>query len=263
MCVMVTGHGSLVIPPARNNYGQKSPANTTGDPHFNQVFHSLVLSPSGHLSFSFQRMTPLMLMYGVPLCVTVHSIMIHVVCHLPTVPLLRLCTACHAVHHRDRLIFPNGVRCVHLCDQQYLRGLRGRAAWYVSVCGQAARCRGGKWGSGREAAWQSSLGERWLGHSLTHTYSSLINPHSPIRSRIRPLVPISTQRSFSLPHAGTMCWRSMPLVLRRLLPRVLYLLGYHAAHWQPAQRSQLQWVCLKHSDTPGRIQNLQHPQPVK
>eukprot|EP00037_Helgoeca_nana_P008306 m.74039 g.74039 ORF g.74039 m.74039 type:complete len:360 (+) comp18853_c0_seq1:71-1150(+) len=36
MCVMVTGHGSLVIPPARNNYGQKSPANTTGDPHFNQ-----------------------------------------------------------------------------------------------------------------------------------------------------------------------------------------------------------------------------------
>lgn len=35
--VGVAGHGSLVIPPARNNYGQKDPANVTGDPHYTQV----------------------------------------------------------------------------------------------------------------------------------------------------------------------------------------------------------------------------------
>jgi len=33
---LTAGHGSLVIPPARNNYGQKDPANTTGNPHSNQ-----------------------------------------------------------------------------------------------------------------------------------------------------------------------------------------------------------------------------------
>jgi len=36
MLAVVAGHGSLVIPPARNNYQQKDPANTTGDPHLDQ-----------------------------------------------------------------------------------------------------------------------------------------------------------------------------------------------------------------------------------
>jgi hypothetical protein len=33
----VDAHGSLVIPPARNNYRQKDPANMTGNSHMDQV----------------------------------------------------------------------------------------------------------------------------------------------------------------------------------------------------------------------------------
>lgn len=35
--VCVDAHGSLVIPPARNNYRQKDPANITGNSHMDQV----------------------------------------------------------------------------------------------------------------------------------------------------------------------------------------------------------------------------------
>lgn len=33
---LVVGHGSLVIPPARNNYMQKDPSNISGSSHLNQ-----------------------------------------------------------------------------------------------------------------------------------------------------------------------------------------------------------------------------------